>query len=87
MSLLPTTTDVALKIAALSNEIIVRIHDLKSDTITDHTPYGAVNTMNCYSLDVISVSQKSIVLGFQSGNEITITFHKKIFTQIGIEAL
>jgi hypothetical protein len=87
MSLLPTVTDVALKIASLDNNIIVRIKDEKTGNSTDYTPYGATNCLNCYSMEVVSVSKKAIVMAFQSGNQVTVTFHKTVMTQIGIEAL
>ncbi len=87
MSLLPTTTDVCLVIASLSENVVVRIYEKSTGKEKDYTPSEAVMFLNCYSMEVIEVSQKTILLGFQNGRQILLTFHKKILTQIGIEAL
>lgn len=85
--LIPTVTDICLAIADLDSGTVVRIRNKAMNKNVDYTPANAIQFLNCYSLTVTAVSTKCIVLELDSGNEYTITFHKPVLTQIGIESL
>lgn len=85
--LLPTATDVSLAIARMDTDTVVRIRNKAMNKHVDYTPANAVQFFNCYSLTVAAVSTKCIILALDSGNEYTVTFHKPVLTQIGIESL
>lgn len=87
MSLLPTFTDIKNTIARLGGGVMVRIYSQSNGSTVECDSVGALRYFGSESIEVLQVSKESIILRTVGGSKYTVTFHKRVLTQIPLDKL
>lgn len=87
MSLLPTFADVKNTITRLDGGVMVRIYSQSNGSASECDSAGALRYFGYDEIEVLQVSKESIILRTVGGSKYTVTFHKRVLTQIPLDKL
>lgn len=87
MSLLPTFADIKNTITRLGAGVLVRIYSQSNGSTVECDNVDAIRFFGAYTLEVLHVSKEYIILRNAGGTKYTVTFHKRVLTQIPLDEL